>query len=134
MQLPTKRFALLRHEVPAEFPRPSHWDLLLEWEGVAWTWELRELPALWTKQGAADPLVVRRLPDHRLDYLEYEGPISGNRGVVSRHCGGTCHWQVVERQTLQAKLVSTVWTSQVTLVRLPEPECWQLEAVSTHPL
>ena len=25
-----------------------------------------------------------QLPDHRLAYLEYEGPISGDRGTVSR--------------------------------------------------
>ena len=28
--------------------------------------------------------VATRLPDHRLAYLEYEGPVSGNRGVVRR--------------------------------------------------
>lgn len=31
---------------------------------------------------------VLRLVDHRLEYLEYEGPISGGRGAVRRLAGG----------------------------------------------
>jgi hypothetical protein len=36
--------------------------------------------------GPADPDFAEaiRLPDHRLTYLDYEGPISGNRGTVTR--------------------------------------------------
>jgi len=30
------------------------------------------------------------LPDHRRIYLDYEGPISGNRGHVRRIAAGTC--------------------------------------------
>lgn len=35
---------------------------------------------------------ARRLPDHRSQYLDYEGPISGNRGEVRRLLAGTCTW------------------------------------------
>lgn len=34
-------------------------------------------------------LTAQTLPDHRLMYLDYEGPISGNRGTVSRLTSGT---------------------------------------------
>ncbi len=31
---------------------------------------------------------AERLPDHRAAYLDFEGPISGNRGEVRRVCRG----------------------------------------------
>jgi hypothetical protein len=37
----------------------------------------------------ADHLPAERLPDHRTRYLTYEGPISGDRGCVSRITSGS---------------------------------------------
>jgi hypothetical protein len=46
------------------------------------TWELDAIPT----PGA--PASAVPLPDHRLDFLTYEGPISGDRGCVRRcDCG-----------------------------------------------
>lgn len=82
------RFVLLRHECPPDFGKPSHWDLMLQWGDVLRTWELRELPAQWAsalQTEAADQTVKAvALPDHRLAYLDFEGPLSGNRGAVRR--------------------------------------------------
>ena len=72
------RFVILRHEMPPENERGTHFDLMLEVDGELRTWSLPELPA----KGKAVP--AEALPDHRLAYLEYEGPVSGNRGSVSR--------------------------------------------------
>jgi len=66
------RFVILEHDHPH-----LHWDLMLEQEGVLRTWRLAAPPG--QPQTAAEPLV-----DHRLDYLGYEGPVSGNRGTVRR--------------------------------------------------
>lgn len=64
---------------------PAHFDLMVEREpaGPLLTWRLEWWPA----QGRvpADPL-----PAHRRDYLEYEGPISGERGEVRRVASGRC--------------------------------------------
>jgi hypothetical protein len=30
--------------------------------------------------------------DHRALYLDYEGPVSGDRGTVTRYDAGTCDW------------------------------------------
>ena len=84
------RFVLLRHETPPGHPRPSHWDLMLEHAGVLLTWELQTLPGLWAEalgedsSDAEDTVEARRLSDHRLAYLEIEGPVSGGRGTVQR--------------------------------------------------
>ena len=72
------RFVILRHELPPGHDRGSHFDLMLEVGGALRTWSLPELPT------ADKALQAEALPDHRLEYLDYEGPVSGNRGSVSR--------------------------------------------------
>ena len=80
------RYVILRHELPEHHglgpKRESHWDLMLQCGGVLRTWAMEEAPA--------DGVTCRAeaLADHRLAYLEYEGPVSGNRGVVSRFDAG----------------------------------------------
>jgi hypothetical protein len=37
-------------------------------------------------------IAAEGLGDHRLDYLEYEGPVSGGRGTVSRWDRGSFTW------------------------------------------
>jgi hypothetical protein len=67
------RFAVLSHDHPA-----MHWDLLLQEGQVLRTWRLAHPP---DTPGSID---AEPLPDHRLAYLDYEGPISGDRGQVTR--------------------------------------------------
>ncbi|TWU25841.1 DNA polymerase ligase N-terminal domain-containing protein [Bythopirellula polymerisocia] len=82
------RFVLLRHECPSEY-KPSHWDLMLELDGMLATWELLELPAAWAEalnlvhRETGSQITATRLPEHRLAYLTYEGPLSGGRGTVA---------------------------------------------------
>jgi hypothetical protein len=72
------RFALLRHETPAGYPRPSHYDFFLEQAGALRTWALERLP----ERGEA--VLAEQLADHRLAYLDFEGEIAGSRGSVVR--------------------------------------------------
>ncbi|MGE3317398.1 MAG: DNA polymerase ligase N-terminal domain-containing protein [Planctomycetaceae bacterium] len=72
------RFVILTHDYPH-----LHWDFMLEWEGTLRTWRLEKEPSL-DCAIRAEPL-----PDHRLEYLEYEGPVSGDRGTVTRWDVGT---------------------------------------------
>jgi hypothetical protein len=84
------RFVVLRHEPPVTSERTLHWDLMLESEGVLRTWALSCEPRL-------DATIAgQQLPDHRAAYLDYEGPISGDRGVVQRWDVGTYE---VQRET-----------------------------------
>ena len=75
---PTGRFVILIHDHPH-----LHWDFMLETSGVLKTWRLAEEP----RTGATTAATV--LPDHRIEYLEYEGPVSHNRGTVTRFDAGT---------------------------------------------
>lgn len=80
------RFVLLHHVVPPGYRRGTHYDLMLEHEGRLLTWALAELPQ------ANLSVAATQLPDHRLDYLDYEGPVSSDRGEVRRVDEGTFDW------------------------------------------
>jgi hypothetical protein len=71
------RFVILQHDHPF-----LHWDFLLECGTTAATWRLLQTPA------TGIPLAAERLADHRLHYLSYEGPVTGNRGSVRRVWSG----------------------------------------------
>ena len=79
------RFVILRHDSP----RGEHFDFMLEAGGVLKTWALPRAPE------AGVEVACEALADHRLTYLDYEGPISGDRGVVTRWDSGA---YTVERQ------------------------------------
>lgn len=81
------RYVILAHDHP--FP---HWDFLLERDGVLQSWRLSRLP----RPDSSDAIPAEELPDHRLAYLEYEGPVSGNRGHVVRVDQGD--YEVTARQ------------------------------------
>jgi hypothetical protein len=73
------QFVILRHDSP----RGIHFDFMLEAGGVLKTWALPEAPRYGEK------MPCEALGDHRMAYLEYEGPISGDRGSVARWDSGT---------------------------------------------
>ena len=54
---------------------------MLEAEGVLWTWRLESEPV---PENCRAGINATRLPNHRVHYLDYEGPVSGNRGSVQR--------------------------------------------------
>ena len=76
------RYVVLYHETALPQERPSHWDFMLEEHGVLRTWAIQSPPSLSEEQPA------EALPDHRLTYLDYEGPLSENRGQVTRVMAG----------------------------------------------
>jgi hypothetical protein len=67
--------------------RGSHWDWMFEWPTGLLTWST---PVLDDFRLRPTWIVnATRLPDHRAAYLEYEGPVSRNRGHVNRQWFGT---------------------------------------------
>lgn len=53
-----------------------HFDFMLEDGDALETWSLSHPPS------PGEPQPAAHRPRHRLDYLEYEGPVSGHRGHV----------------------------------------------------
>lgn len=67
------RFVVLEHHWNG-----VHWDLMLDVGDCLRTWAI-DAPIV-----AGIELPARALGDHRRVYLEYEGPVSGDRGTVKR--------------------------------------------------
>lgn len=87
------RFAILEHDHPA-----LHWDFLLEDGDVLLTWRLSSPPE------SAAVLDALKTFDHRRLYLDYQGPVSGDRGRVTRWDGGTFEWEVRQSDRIAVRL------------------------------
>lgn len=81
-----RRWVFLRHEMQPDAERSSHYDLMIERmsseNASLESWACEEL--LFAPADAQRVSDIRKLADHRIDYLDYEGEISGNRGSVRR--------------------------------------------------
>src|SRR5262245_50076198 len=116
------RFVVLRHECSAGYERPSHWDFMLQCGAVLRTWALLQSP------DCAEPQPGEALPDHRTDYLTYEGPISGNRGTVSRWDEGTFETissMESNADVLELNLQGGILRGRVTLQQESNPQWWR---------
>jgi hypothetical protein len=98
------RFAILEHDWPA-----LHWDFLLEAGPVLRAWRVLVEPAPGT-ESPAEPNA-----DHRLLYLDYEGPVSGNRGTVKRWDAGTFDWIANTPERIEIALHGTRLEGRVVI-------------------
>lgn len=92
---PALRYVVLYHD---GIPDP-HYDLMFEMEpgALLTTWRSPVWPI-------ANRVRLAPLSPHRRDYLEYEGPVSGNRGYVTRAACGTFRQRKPESQTWELLL------------------------------
>jgi len=98
------RFAILTHDHPF-----LHWDLLLECGEICRSWRLLTPP------DTSGPIPAETLPDHRVFYLEYEGPVTGNRGTVTRWDAGSCVWVTACEDRVRVLCFGAKWQGAVTL-------------------
>jgi hypothetical protein len=108
-----KRFVILRHEMPQ---RPLHWDFMLEIGDALRTWALDAEPA------ANCLTTATALADHRAVYLDYEGPVSGDRGHVTRWDWG--HYEILtdEEGQVVARLEGQILNGEVVLQLEPDSD------------
>ena len=100
------RFAVLAHDHPA-----PHWDLFLEAGPVLRTWRnLAPFPA-------DGPVPVEPIPDHRLLYLDYEGPVGGGRGTVARLDAGSFVWEADQPDHVAVRLSGTRLRGRLSIRR-----------------
>ena len=127
------RFVLLRHELPPTSEIPAHWDLMLEQNGALLTWRLDEIQPEWalvSRDAVAErvpkaPTSALQLPNHRLAYLAYEGPVSDNRGQVARIDAGAYDMIEQTADRLACTFHGQLLTGEFTLRRTAETR-WQL--------
>lgn len=112
------RFVILLHEMPPESERPTHWDLMLEAGGALRTWALDEEPR------ATATIAALQLADHRLAYLDYEGPVSGNRGAVTRVAAGSYELLLDDTDRIVVRLEGEKVQGELELVRVDGAMRW----------
>ena len=105
------RFVVLSHRTPPGYARGDHWDFMLEIAGALRTWALPTEPA------AGDPADAELLADHRIEYLQLEGPLSGERGSVTRWDAGSYDVLEVSDDQWRVRLGGAKLQGVVTLRR-----------------
>ncbi len=109
-QMDHLRYVILRHD---RVPEP-HFDLMFEAAPGAdlITWRSLEWPI-------TQETNLTRLGEHRRAYLDYEGPVSNDRGDVKRVEAGTCHidWTTAHECTIHID-------DRVLALRLLEDDHW----------
>jgi hypothetical protein len=107
------RFIVLTHDHPR-----LHWDFMLEHGEKLRTWRLARPP------DAGGPIAADAIGDHRLAYLDYEGPVSGGRGEVHRWDHG--EFETIESlpEQIVVRLSGGRIRGEATLERIEQSEKW----------
>ena len=102
--------------------RASHWDLMFEWGDALRTWAIEQVP------DSTPPQTALELPRHRLAYLTYEGPVSGNRGFVARWDEGRFTVEVADEQQLICAVLGQRLRGRIELIRQSESlDSWRYQ-------
>lgn len=109
------RFVVLYHQLPPAQGRSPHWDLMFQQGDRLRTWSVVELPQ---PDGPASTAIM--LPPHRLAYLDYEGPVSGDRGDVRRIDRGMLQWLTDTPRRVVIRIRGEQLQGQLTLQRLSD--------------
>ena len=108
------RFVILEHETDDDV----HYDLMLEGQDALWTWSFSEFPAA--------GMTCRRLFDHRMKYLDYEGDVGVGRGTVKRVAAGTFDIMNFEPECVSVRLRGDRLSGNCRLTHA-EGEHWRFE-------
>ena len=108
-------FVLLFHEVSDSFidrhERGSHWDLLLQRGQLLHTWAIDENPF----ENPNRPVDALKIHHHRLEYLDYEGPVSNDRGTVKRFERGDLQWVCFAKDTVVVDIVGQQFSGRISM-------------------
>jgi hypothetical protein len=90
------RFTISHHK---NAPQGNHYDLMIEDGKALRTWRIHHTN--FESEQSAIPI-----PDHRVEYLDREGAVSGGRGSVRIWTTGTCEMEVWDDSVIQVRLNS----------------------------
>jgi hypothetical protein len=107
------RFVVLEHDHPY-----LHWDFMLECSDLLRTWRLKASPA------PGQTISAVSLGNHRRFYLDYEGPVSNDRGWVVQWDSGTFTWLADEGERVAVCLQGARLQGTASLCRT-EGEEWE---------
>jgi hypothetical protein len=103
---------ILEHDYPF-----LHWDFMLEDGAILKTWRLPAPP------DQDNVLQATSIGDHRRDYLDYEGPLTGNRGEVKRWDAGTFEWLERSETIIRVELSGQVLKGRASMGARNDHDC-----------
>jgi hypothetical protein len=118
LHTPQLRFVVLMHDWPE-----AHLDLFLEQNGVLWAWRL-------PVEDSGGDCIATANHDHRLHYLDYEGPVSGGRGTVARWDTGGLEWLSETPERIEVRLTGGKLNGIYTLTRI-DGQHWRFDPVTS---
>ncbi|MCC6909333.1 MAG: hypothetical protein IT430_15445 [Phycisphaerales bacterium] len=120
------RTVILRHEQP---DGSAHFDWMLAVDDPATkrlrTWRVALRP---DEVPPGEDLAVEPLADHRATYLDYEGPVAGDRGLVRRVRSGWWTPAAEVEPAAEHLLLSVHWDGD------PAPQQWSIRHQQAHRL
>jgi len=105
-----EKFSIRSHEVPDSSGRKDHWDFFLEADGRLLSWEIQPFSQ---DQPIQTPAIRRK--DHRLLYLDFEGSIPGDRGVLNAIDLGTLHWETLSSMVISGTIFGKIYQGSFRL-------------------
>lgn len=106
-----RRYVVLFHVHPTD---GDHYDLMIEAGSTLATWRAMERP----ESASADhPVNCLQIGNHRTVYLDYEGPVSGNRGHVRQHDVGHCTTSTLGTSRITVRFAGNVLNGDFVLER-----------------
>ncbi|WP_166819917.1 DNA polymerase ligase N-terminal domain-containing protein [Thalassoroseus pseudoceratinae] len=107
------RFTISRHDHPE-----VHWDFFLEDGEELLTWRLTH------PLDVEEPIAAKKLPSHRLIYLDYSGPVSRNRGTVTKLVTGHFDWLTGDANAtiIEVHLTSTEFRGRCELRHIDDDD------------
>jgi hypothetical protein len=111
------RYVVLHHTGGVD---PPHFDLMFETDpgSPLATWRSPQWPI-------TGRTMTTRIANHRREYLEYEGPLTDNRGEVHRVAAG--HFRFDSR-TDERWVLTTQTNLRLTLAHIGEGDTWHAES------
>ncbi|HYV34210.1 MAG TPA: DNA polymerase ligase N-terminal domain-containing protein [Gemmataceae bacterium] len=114
------RYVILQHDHPF-----LHWDFMLEAGPALRTWRLASPPSV----GVV--IEATAIGDHRIAYLDYEGPLTGNRGAVVRWDFGEFEKMEQSEQRWVVRLHGMRLSGTATLERAADDWTLRFDAETT---
>ncbi len=103
---------------------PLHFDFMLQSGSVLATWQLPASPA---ELQAGQCLPARKLSDHRIAYLTYQGPVSNGRGQVKALDTGSFNSISSAKGLWEVELIGKVLRGRFELRQIgPAEDAWTL--------